>query len=382
MITGSSTILFLNHATVLGGAERVTLMAMDGARSLGFEPILACPDAGLAPDAAHEAGFKVVPCEFAWMQHTLRPAALARYIYGVVRVGRKVETICREHNVRLLHAVSPVAALYAVRASKRLGLPLVLHVHDAQPPKRFRRLAIQYLSRRVSEFVCVSECVRSMVVSLGVPAGKTSVLYNAVNPRFLESPPLPTGEITGSGPHIGLFSQIAPWKGQKVFLEAASKLTSEYPDATFHIIGTLAHQGDHGYLDELRALAGQPPLKGRAILEGYRTDAAEWMVAMDVVVHASTEMEAFGLVIAEAMALGKPVVATRVGGPVEIIEDGVTGILVDPGDPDALAAAIRKALSEPEIGARAAKAVRKRFTPARFLSGLADVYGRWLPELR
>lgn len=373
-------ILFLNHATILGGAERVTLMAMESARSMGYEAILACPDGGRAPEAARAAGFAVLHCDFAWMQHTLRPGAVTGYLRGIAREGRRVEHLCREHNVGLLHAVSPVAALYAVRASRRLGLPLLLHTHDAQPPKRFRRWVIQYLSRSVSEFLCVSECVRRMIISLDIPVSRTSVLYNAVSSEFFAPPPIPAAEVIGLGPHIGLFGQIVPWKGQRVFLDAAARLTPKHPDAHFHIVGALAHEDDRPYEDDLRQMVERPPLSGHATLDGYQPDARAWMAAMDVVVHASTEMEAFGLVIAEAMALGKPVVATRVGGPEEIIEDGVTGLLVAPGDAGALAAAITRALNEPEMGIRAAAAVRERFSPERFGLGLAEAYARWLPR--
>jgi glycosyltransferase involved in cell wall biosynthesis len=276
--------------------------------------------------------------------------------------------------VTLLHAVSPVAGLYALNASRSLRIPILLHMHDAQPPKRARRLAIRWQARRTTRLVCVSEAVRAMVLSLGVRADKTRVLPNAIDASFFGPPPLPAPEVQGPGPHIGLFAQIVPWKGHHVFLQAAAQLVDRLPDAHFYIIGTLSHPDDQPYLDVLTEMVRRPPLAGRVTLTGFQPDVKGWMAAMDAVAHASIAPEAFGLVIAEAMALGKPVVATTVGGPTEIIENGVTGRLGPPNDPAALADALVQVLGDGPMMERAGASARARFTPETFGDNLMALY--------
>jgi glycosyltransferase involved in cell wall biosynthesis len=146
--------------------------------------------------------------------------------------------------------------------------------------------------------------------------------------------------------------------------------------------------GDHplepGYREELEALAGRLGVADRVHLIGYREDARNWMREFDVVVHAS-DNEPFGLVVLEAMALGKPLVAGAKGGPAEIIRDGVDGVLVPFGDDAALAARVSEYLADPERGRRiGAEAVRRarEFSPQRFAVSVVDtlslvVDGRW-----
>jgi glycosyltransferase involved in cell wall biosynthesis len=370
----SATVLYLHHATVVGGAERVMLTAMDQARERGLRPVLACPGDGRFATLAREAGFAVVPCALESMRDSRRPGDVARYALSVARVGRRVRDVCSRHDVRLVHAGSPVAGLYAMRASRSLGLPVLLHVHDAQPPKRARRLAIRWQARRATRLVCVSRCVRAMVVSVGVPSDKTSLLANGIDGAFFGPAPAPIPEVRGRGPHIGLFSPIVPWKGHHVFLEAAARLARSHPDARFYVVGTLVDPDHQRYLDDLMAAAARPPLDGRVSFTGFQPDVTRWMAAMDAVAHTSVAPEAFGLVIAEAMALGKPVVATNVGGPAEIVEDGVTGRLVPPGDPVALADALLAVLGDRAMMAHAAAAARARFTPQAFGDRLMSLY--------
>ncbi|HEY3268022.1 MAG TPA: glycosyltransferase family 4 protein [Armatimonadota bacterium] len=370
----------MNQATVLGGAERIMLASMRVAQADGYTPLLACPPGGRLNEAAAAEGFEAIPLEFAWMENRLGPRIVVSYLAGIAWLGRRVRALCRERNVRLLHPASPVAGLYATRAATDLHLPVFLHMHDAQTPKRARREAIRWQARRVSRFLCVSGTVQRMVVGLGIPPDQTTVLYNCLDAAYFTEPP-PRMEL-GPGPHIGLFAQVAPWKGQHVFLEAAELLADRIPSARFHLIGALAHQNDQPYLDALQARAERPPLRGRVIIHGYEPDARAWMTSMDVVAHASVEPEAFGLVVAEAMAMGRPVVATRTGGPEEIVDDGRTGLLAPPSDAAAMADALFAALTRPELGAAARESVISRFSPERFAADLSALYAEALSPAR
>jgi glycosyltransferase involved in cell wall biosynthesis len=349
----------------------------------GYRPVLACPAEGRLPDEARGLGYEVVPTRVDRMRHSLNPATLVRYAVTWRRESRRIERICREQDIRLLHAHSPVSALYAAPAARRLKIPLVVHMHDAQPPKFTYRWATRYASPLTARFVCCTQCVRTMVEGMGIPREKTSVIYYGLHPSFLGAKPDKSPEVTGDGPHIGLFGQVMAWKGQDVFLKAATRLAEKLPTAHFYIVGGLAFEDDRPYLERLEAMAAAPALKGRVTFTGFRPDVPRWMAAMDVVVHASVETEAFGLVIAEAMALNRRVVAADVGGPAEIIEDGVTGRLIPPAQPQALAEAILDLASRPAndgMVERAEASVRARFTPERYGEDLARLYSEVLSQ--
>jgi glycosyltransferase involved in cell wall biosynthesis len=151
-----------------------------------------------------------------------------------------------------------------------------------------------------------------------------------------------------NGPVVGIVARLEPWKGQELFLRAAARVTRDHPDAHFAVVGgaILGWEGD--YPERLRCLAADLGIGDRVVFAGHQPDVWPWFDALDVAVTASTG-EPFGLVTVEAMSLGKPVVGVSSGGTEEIIEDGVSGILVPPGDPAALASAVSSILSDPPL---------------------------------
>ena len=139
------------------------------------------------------------------------------------------------------------------------------------------------------------------------------------------------------------------------------------------------------YEADLRAMVAEDPtLAGRVHFTGHQDDVYAWMDALDIVVHASFG-EPFGLVLVEAMALGKPLVATAAGGPTEIIEHGVSGLLVPPGDSVSLADAIGRILNEPGLASSLSVGARRRadlFTEEAMAEGIAKVLNRVARDLQ
>lgn len=145
---------------------------------------------------------------------------------------------------------------------------------------------------------------------------------------------------------VGIVGRLQEWKGQMVFLRAASALTRARPDLRFCVVGGSILGWEKSYERDVRAYAAQDPaLAGKVHFAGHQDDAYAWMDALDVVVHASFG-EPFGLVVVEAMALAKPLVATAGGGPSEIVEEGVSGLLVPQRDPEAIVGAVLRILDE------------------------------------
>jgi glycosyltransferase involved in cell wall biosynthesis len=152
-------------------------------------------------------------------------------------------------------------------------------------------------------------------------------------------------------PVVGIVGRLEPWKGQEVFLRAAALVSETHPAAQFAVVGGAVHGREGSYPGDLRTLTGQLGISEKVHFTGHRLDVWDWCDALDVVVHASFG-EPFGLVVVEAMALAKPVIAAGDGGPLEIVEDGVSGLLTRPGDHEALAGSIRRLLDDPNLAAK------------------------------
>ena len=159
--------------------------------------------------------------------------------------------------------------------------------------------------------------------------------------------------LQGPGPLLGVVAQISPWKGQDTAVEAFAEVRREHTGARLLLIGEAKFTGaatrfdNVEFRDGLRSRAAELGIADGVEFLGDRRDALEWIAALDVLLAPSWE-EPFGRTIVEAMAIGTPVIATAVGGPAEIVEDGVSGRLVRPRDPAALAAAALELLASPE----------------------------------
>jgi glycosyltransferase involved in cell wall biosynthesis len=267
------------------------------------------------------------------------------------------------------------------------GMPVVWHVHEYLSPRRMSRVLLRHHVRRVSAVVANSHSVAAdLTATLGASA-PISTIYNAVDlaefspdgpaadlDRLANLPPAPPGVC-----RVGLLPTFARWKGHDVFLRAVREAAS--PLRAYVIGGPVYDTGGSQHtVDELRTRAAALGIADRVGFTGFVERPSHALRALDVVVHASTEPEPFGLVIAEGMACGKPVVVSRAGGAAELVSDGADALATPPGDAHALAAAIDRLAGDPalraRIGAGARRAAVLRFDPQTFVSAFVDVYTR------
>jgi glycosyltransferase involved in cell wall biosynthesis len=156
-----------------------------------------------------------------------------------------------------------------------------------------------------------------------------------------------------------MVAHLVPWKEHGLFIEAAATVAPEYPSVRFAVVGD-DRFGDHpAYRTELEQRAEALGLRNRLFFAGYRRDMDAVMRDLDLLVHPASR-EPFGRVLLEAMRAGKPVVAADGGGPRDIIENGVSGVLVPPGDPGALARAVGGLIRDRAQASRLAAAGRAR----------------------
>ncbi|NEU79166.1 glycosyltransferase family 4 protein [Nostoc sp. UIC 10630] len=197
------------------------------------------------------------------------------------------------------------------------------------------------------------------------PHRPTPLVYPGVALDRFEPDALPTPEearrklgLPLHGPLIGIVGRLQRWKGMHILVQAMPKILEKYPDAHCVVVGG-KHDLEPDYEGFLKAEITNLGLKEQVIMAGLQRNIPEWVQAMDVFVHAS-DKEPFGIVIIEAMALGKPVIAGDAGGPTEIITDGMNGLLTPYGDADKLAIAILRYLDEQEFARSAGIAARQR----------------------
>jgi glycosyltransferase involved in cell wall biosynthesis len=164
--------------------------------------------------------------------------------------------------------------------------------------------------------------------------------------------------IPPDAPVVGIVGHLQPWKGQLLAVEAVARARRQFPALRCLVVGGVHRRGAE-YGEQLRQRVAAPDLAGHVVLTGARRDVLACMDAMDIVLHTS-DREPFGRVMIEAMAVGRPVIAPREGGPLVIVVDGETGLLVTPRDPDALAAAIVELLADPARRAAMGRAARAR----------------------
>jgi glycosyltransferase involved in cell wall biosynthesis len=203
-------------------------------------------------------------------------------------------------------------------------------------------------------------------------------MYNAIDIDYFSPQDLPSH----SPLRVGLVATFARWKGQDIFLEAITQLTQKYPDlnAAFYIIGGPIYktQGSQFSKQELEEQASNLGISDKVSFLGFQQNIVEIYHWLDIVVHASTQPEPFGLAIVEAMACGKPVIVAQAGGAAELFTHNYDAIGVPPDDSRALAKAITDLVSSPKkrqyLSEQARQTAIQRFNHQRLGQQLIDIY--------
>jgi glycosyltransferase involved in cell wall biosynthesis len=297
----------------------------------------------------------------------------------------KVAWLSRRMQIDVIHTNSLKADVIGGLAGWLARVPIVWHVRDRIEPDYLPAAIVRlfrWLCRTVPDYVIANS--ESTLASLRLPVESDVVTKRRA--RVVHDgcyvDPMPEGRsFSNLGSRIGLIGRISPWKGQHIFLQAAALVSPVYPGAKFEIIGAPLFS-EREYEASLHELCRELRLDEDVDFTGFVEDVAERIAELDIVVHASTTGEPFGQVIIEAMAQQKPVVATDGGGVPEIVEDGVTGLLVPMGDAPRMAQAITYLLDHPEIaapmGCQGRRRVLAQFTIQKTARMVESVYSEVL----
>jgi glycosyltransferase involved in cell wall biosynthesis len=388
-------VLFLNAVGHVGGAERVLLDLMASLRAAGSSQLhLAAPPGPLlteaqglgvattaltlpaAVGAVGDSALRGGGARSALALARRAPAAAWSAWRGAARLRGLVERLRPDvvhSNGMKFHLLTRLARLR--------GPAVVWHLHDFVGSRPLMSRLLRWAARAAAGAVAVSGAVaadaRRIVGRLPVVVVANAVDTDHFAPgpgdgdaldRLAGLPPAPAEVV-----RVGLVATFARWKGQDVFLRAAGRALQLLPGRPlrFYLVGGPIYQtaGSQWSEAELRALGAALAAEGRLGFVGFQQDPAPVYRALDVVVHASTLPEPFGLTIAEAMACGRAVIAARAGGAAELFTPDRDALGVRPGDAEALGAAVARLAAEPDrraaLGAEARRTALVRFRRER-----------------
>ena len=315
-------------------------------------------------------------------------AGRVRQILKTSKAVGMVARLIRSQRIDLVHTWNAKAHIYGGLAAALTGVPTLYHLHGVPRMTISRDGLVSLLS--------VAAPARCTVACSAYVAGEfrrawhsrreLEVVYNGTMPcvSTVREPRSIRAEfgIPDVASIIVMATRLQRWKGVHIFLDAAARVLKSHPEAFFIVVGGTLFGLEQAYALELHQQVERLKLNRSVCLAGFRSDVNPFYSAADIVVHSSIEPEPFGMVLIEAMACAKPVIASDSGGPREIVETGVTGLLVPPRDPEALAQAILALLRDPDrrvqMGRAGAARVRACFSTEHMVGQLQALYEEML----
>lgn len=394
-------ILFLSPTGALGGAERVLLSALAATRQA--RPATQCHLLSMSPgplvDHAAELG----------VQTTVLPAPGGLQSFGDSRLRllsllwkgiplswsawtyvRQLRRQLREIKPDLIHSngIKSHALLWLAGSN---GVPVLWHVHDFLSRRPLARRVLGRAVGKVAGAIAISNAVAEDLRAQW-PQLKVTTLANAIDTRSFcpgSADSALLDQLASLPPRsclrVGLVATYARWKGQDVYLRAAAQVLRKHPEipVRFYMIGGPIYQTHGSQFDraELRGMVQDLGIRADVGFIDFQLDVRPIYRALDIVVHASTAPEPFGLTIIEAMACGKAVIVAQAGGAAEIIRPGQDALGVPPGEQGALADALFGLLNDAgrrsALGAAARTSICERFDQVRFAAEWIDLIDRF-----
>ena len=373
-------ILFVNHTSAWSGAE-VSLMRLIEQLRHDHEVCVACPAGGPLADALARAEVRHLPLPEVALSMRLHPLQTLVGLGQLAAACLAVTRAVRRSGPDVVHANSMRAGLMAALKLLPGSPPVVVRTHDRLPRTPLARGVRAIIVHSAAAVVAVSDyTARRFNEGLDPPVATR--VYNGIDHELFDPDrvqPAPLREQLGVAPDallLGQVAQITPWKGQDLAVRALAQMRSDGLDAHLLLVGGVAFAGksvrydNRAFLRRLGRLVDQLGVRPAVHFLGQREDVAEVLRALDLSLLPSWD-EPFGLVTVESMALGTPPLVSFTGAGPEVVQDGITGRLLDPRRPRAWAQAAAELHADPS--ARALMGERARAAAWRFRD---DVHAR------
>jgi glycosyltransferase involved in cell wall biosynthesis len=362
-------ILYIHGIGDMGGAER-DLLAMLGALNRGkWDPHVACPPHTPLSDRLAKEGVSWHPLALGPWRKWYSPFLRWRDV-------KHLRAVRDDLAPALIHVNDIWWVPHTMSAAGRspgLHKPVVAHVRQEIEPQKVRR----YRLESVDGIIAISRQVEQALIAGGVPRESVRTIYSGLPPAKGGVPDRTEVcralRVPEDAVLLGTVAHLFPRKGYDVMLRALPSILREVPTVHYLIIGT----GDRTYEQELKALALRLGIQARVHFIGFQDDVLPLLSALSLYVHPA-RMEGFGIAVVEALAAGKAVVATRVGGVPEVVDDERTGLLVPPDEPEELTGAILSLLRDERrrksMGERGVQVAHERFTVTASVAAIERLY--------
>ncbi|MDN3669275.1 glycosyltransferase family 4 protein [Echinicola jeungdonensis] len=375
-----NSILVLHSSSDLYGASRSLIRSVVGLKKNGFQPIVVLSSEGSLSKAIRKEGIMVKIIKLGIIRrkyfHLFGLFNRAKYLY---RAYKQLNRIVDEEKIKIVYS-NTTAVWVGAFVAKSKKLLHIWHVREIiESPSWFKKF-IQNLLQKTGDLVlCVSKATANNYAEK-VDANKLRVIYNGIDYKpFLEAKYNLKEEIGISQDTvlIGMIARVHFWKGQTYFLDVAKHLVNRHKHIHFIMVGD-AFSGYEYLYDEIKEKVRSNGLEEKVTDLGYRTDIPEIMGGLDIFMLPSILPDPLPTTVLEAMATGKPVVATRHGGATEMVLEGKTGYLVPWNNPKVAAKAFDELIEKEELrkefGKTGQERVIQHFSIDSYIQNLGEIF--------
>jgi glycosyltransferase involved in cell wall biosynthesis len=381
-------ILYVNNGADIYGASRCLIRLVKALDRTRYIPLVLLPEDGPLRQKLEALGVEVVfhPRLSIITRRVIRSWRILIFFIEFPASVLFLWRLIRRRKIDLVHTNTGVMVSPGL-AAKLAGIPHLWHIRDwFQEFRRIWKPYSGYILWSSDAVIAISQSVASQFTD----DSKISVVYDGCSLDEFHSDDAQAGQdfrrrfglgtdfVAGCVGRIKLFQ-----KGQEVLVQAAAVLKARGLRPKILIVGT-PYPGNESHLQSLKDLIHKSGLQDSVILTGELDDVKPAYAAMNVLVLPSVAQEGLGDVMMEAMAMRVPVIATNIGGPLEVVQDGITGFLVPPSDPEALADKIELLMNDPKLGERLGQAgpkrVMQRFSIGEMIRKIEALYGKWMRQ--
>lgn len=366
-------ILYVHgNSNIIGGIETFIENCLFHHKK--FEPFIIFINDGRLPQRIKEKGFKNI---------LVLNGGRLRHIHKTIKCIFSIVSYVKRHNINIIIGNGHHAWIYAGLSAKLAGVKGIFYNHGILCESNIKLPnLIEFVASKIKPSIIFANSVASKEsIEKYTPGIKTELLYPCIDInkfngcvdvlKIREELKIKDEKV------ITMIGRIQEWKGQEYFVKAVPLVLKEFRDTYFLIVGNSTFEKDNDYFDRIKRIINDFEVKKNVIITGFREDIPQIVALSDILVHASITPEPFGLVVVEGMAAGKPVIATNLGGPTEIIKDGQDGLLVPPKNENALAKAMIRLLKNDElrkrIGKKAKETVTESFSIDKCIMRMEDI---------